>query len=178
MSVLGHVAVGYAIARGAMGMRPISSRIRPLVTVALIGVAVLPDLDVVGEELLGMAEHRGALHSIGAAALVAGIAFVVAWWRAQPARWWAAAFFGSMASHGILDLFSPGPGVRILWPLTDARFEAPIRFLPTPPAGPDLLSPNGLVLLIAEALVFAPLVAWAWWRWRSPVGRLPLQGPR
>jgi membrane-bound metal-dependent hydrolase YbcI (DUF457 family) len=121
---------------------------------------VLPDLDIVAEEF-GLAEHRGASHSLGFAAVVAGGFWVIARWRTQQPWLWSGAAFLSMGSHGVLDLFSSGPAIKLLWPLTDALFAAPVRPLPTPQVL-EILSIHGLAVLAAEALLFTPVLLWGW----------------
>lgn len=172
LPALGHLAVGYAIAARTARSRVPAGRSLGLAFVFLVVVAVLPDLDIVAEEI-GLAEHRGASHSLGLAAGVAGVVWAVARWRAQQPWLWSGATFLSMGSHGVLDLFSSGPGIKLLWPLTDALFAAPVRPLPTPQIF-EILSIHGLVVLAAEALLFTPVLLWGWFAARSdssPSGR-------
>lgn len=160
MSVLGHVAAGLVAGRASRRFSRLGRRGTALAIVGLVMVSILPDVDMIGEEL-GIAEHRGGTHSLAIAALVGAAAGAVAWRAHERAVWWALLVFAAMASHGVLDLFSPGPGIKLLWPFSDALFAAPWRPLPTPPMSAALLTEVGLRTLILEALVFAPVVIWA-----------------
>lgn len=130
-----------------------------MVILALVLVSILPDADMIGEEF-GIAEHRGGAHSLTIAAFVGMTAGLLAWRARERMASWGVLVFAAMASHGVLDLFSPGPGVKLLWPFSDALFAAPWRPLPTPPMG-ALFTEVGLQTLAVEALVFAPAAIWA-----------------
>ena len=162
MSALGHLAVGLVSSRYGAVARQRSRRASIGVAALLMALAVAPDLDIIGE-VLELAEHRGASHSLGFAMLVAAVAFLVARATGRSGRWWAVATAVAVGSHGILDLFSPGPAVELLWPLTEQRFAAPIRPLPAPPIE---ISPHSAALWAIEAVIFVPLAAAAWWHSR------------
>lgn len=125
-------------------------------------LAVAPDLDILFEEL-DVAVHRGASHSLGLAAACGFLVGIIALLRRRSFLVWSMASFVAVASHGVLDLLSPGPGVKLLWPLSDALFTAPVRPLVTAPIG-ELLSGHGWLLLAIEAVIFSPILIWAWWR--------------
>jgi inner membrane protein len=80
----------------------------------------------------------------------------------RPLRCGAGAAFAFLlaatASHGLLDaLTSGGLGVALLWPLSDARFFAPVRPIHVAPLGLHGLRARGLALLVSEAIwVWAP----------------------
>ena len=131
-------------------------------------LSLLPDADVIGFKLgvryAGPWGHRGASHSLVAAALVglacAALARVV---RQPPTR--AAAFaFVTVASHGLLDaLTNGGLGVALLWPFDLTRCFAPWQPIPVAPLGAGFLSSRGLAVAAWELVVFAPLFAYALW---------------
>lgn len=160
LPALGHLAVGYAIALRAARSPRTRSPSLGLLLVLVVAVAVIPDLDIPAAEL-GLAEHRGGSHSLVMAAVMGGVVAVIARWRKQSALLWGAAAAVSMASHGVLDLFSQGPGVKLLWPFTDARFASSVRPLPTPHVF-QILSPHELLVLAAEVALFAPVVLFSW----------------
>ena len=160
MSVLGHVAAGLVAGRASRRFSQLDRRGTAAAIVGLVLVSILPDLDMLGEEL-GIAEHRGGAHSLVVAAIVGMAAGLVAWRARERPVLWGLLVFATMASHAILDLFSPGPDIKLLWPFSDALFAAPWRPLPTPPMGAALLTGSGLRTLALEALVFAPVVIWA-----------------
>ncbi len=110
----------------------------------LAGVAVLPDLDVVGFALgisldhpLG---HRGWSHSLAFAAVVGLLGATLLFRHHQPLTrpWWGlTALIGvACASHGVLDaLTNGGRGVAFLLPFTDERYFFPWRPIHVSPLG-------------------------------------------
>lgn len=160
LAALGHLAVGYAIAvHAARSPRPPAGSIR-ILWLLIVAAALLPDLDILAAEF-GVAEHRGASHSLGMAAAFGGAVGLFARWRRQAALVWGVAAFVSMASHGILDMFSAGPGVKFLWPVTDAVFASAVRPLPTPQVF-EVFTPQGLLIVGIEIILFSPLVVASW----------------
>jgi inner membrane protein len=169
---VGHVAVGFALARWEErrgGRAPLA-----LSMVAWATLALLPDADAVGFAL-GIdygAEwgHRGASHSLAfalaVAAAVAGLA------RRDRARKLALAAI-AVASHGLLDTLTDGGlGVALLWPFSDERFFAPWRPIPVAPIGLAYFSGYGLSVALTETLLFAPLLIYALLpRQKRPEGR-------
>jgi len=129
---------------------------------AFSALSLAPDLDVVAfavgipyEHAFG---HRGASHSLFVALLGAAVAL------APQAHRGRAALLGVLvvASHGLLDtLTTGGLGVALLWPLTDARYFAPVRPIPVAPIGVGMLSARGALVIGVEALLFAPLLLYA-----------------
>lgn len=165
MSALGHLAVGIAASRFGMAATRRTRKEQWATAFALMALAVAPDLDILAEQA-GLAEHRGASHSLAFAAIVAMACFGAAAVTRRPAAWWGLAAFTAIASHGILDLFSPGPAVELLWPLTEVRIVAPIRPLPSPPLS-DLLTVLAARTWALEALIFLPVVLVAFAHRRS-----------
>ncbi len=168
MATLGHLAVGLAIGRVAARGE------KPLAPMALYGaLACLPDIDVLAFRLhipyAATWGHRGALHSLGAAAAAGAVAFLAAWRSPQRLRLSLLAF-AALASHVLLDaLTTGGLGVAALWPLTSARFFAPIRLIPVAPIGPALwASARGRAVLAFELAAFAPFWLYALWPRRRP----------
>jgi inner membrane protein len=176
MPSLGHVAVGLAAGRFHAGRgRP---RLAP--TLALTALSMFPDVDVLarsfgagrGSPLL----HRGALHSLPVAALVA-IALVLVTGGLGTSRLRAAAIAVAVAaSHAILDAFTHGgAGVMFLWPFTAHRFVAPWHLLPAAPMGLRFASARGLDVMLREAVLFAPLLVYA--AWPRAAGKLGAERP-
>ncbi len=144
-SVITHAAVGLSLARiCASDSMPVSY------WVLSAGLAMLPDLDVVGFRF-GIPYgarfgHRGFSHSLFCAALV-GTAVALASAAAFAAPWWVMAlyFSGVMASHGILDLFTNGGmGIAILSPFDDTRYFSPWRPVQVCLIGTQFLHPWNL----------------------------------
>ncbi len=132
-SVVSHPAVPLALAV-ALG----SDRMPPALTVAACVGSVLPDLDALGldagipyEHVFG---HRGFLHSLCFALLVAAVgAGFARSLQASPAVAFAVLFLGT-ASHGVLDaLTTGGLGVAFFSPFSNRRYFLPWRVLAVSP---------------------------------------------
>jgi inner membrane protein len=168
MASIGHLAVGLAAGRihtpGRLALWTWTG--------LLVGLSYLPDVDVLGFRF-GIPYgapfgHRGALHSLPAALLCAGVMALVAWCLGLPAAQMALISALVVASHGILDTFTDGGlGIALLWPFNSTRYFAPWRPIPAAPIGWRILSAHGLALMAHEALLFAPLFLLAAWPRRS-----------
>ncbi len=172
MPSFGHVAVGLAAGRFQAQDGP---RLRP--ALVLTGLAMFPDLDVVaawtGAGWHSVWWHRGALHSLLAAAIAAVLgALLVGRGRGRGFPVALLLCLATAASHGLLDtLTHGGSGVMLLWPFSRVRFLSPWHPIPASPIGLRILSPRGLELLAGEAVLFAPLLAYALWPRRGGIPR-------
>jgi inner membrane protein len=131
-------------------------------------VSLLPDADVIGFRF-GMPYgapwgHRGATHSLAfAAALGAAIGCMSVWFRLPALRTGLVATL-VLASHGLLDTLTDGGlGCALLWPFSDQRFFAPWNPIPVAPIGRAFFTHVGLQVALREALLFAPVFAFALW---------------
>lgn len=161
MASIGHALFGLAAAR-AQQRAPSDARIARIVPwLVYPALALLPDLDVVafafGIPYTDPFGHRGASHAIVTGVVVGGlIGYLVGRRRG--------AVLGAivMVSHGLFDtLTTGGEGVALLWPLSDARFFAPVRPIPVAPIGVGFLSVRGLYCVAVELVLFAPFVIYA-----------------
>ena len=128
-----HAAAGYLVYEA---FRPAGAH-RPALLATAVTVANAPDLDYLPGLVVGHAAafHRGFTHTIGAVAVVASLAALVAWrlgtGRAARAAGWAAALW---ASHLVVDYFTtnvgPPSGARFLWPFSGRYWIAPVPLLP------------------------------------------------
>jgi inner membrane protein len=144
-------------------------------------LAVLPDVDVIGVAMgardAGATGHRGASHSLVMAIAVGIMCGLLARRLGWPVLRTAIAGTLAVASHGILDAFgNGGRGIALLWPLTNARFHSPWRFLPDAPRGLALLSRRGLADIVLEFMIFLPVTAFALGPWHAPRPRLVVVG--
>jgi inner membrane protein len=138
----------------------------------LSALAMLPDLDVIAFALhipyAARFGHRGAAHSLAAAAAVALLAALAARPLGLPPL--RAALFTLLAvgSHGLLDAMTDGGlGVALLWPFTERRYFLAWRPIPVAPIGARMLSGRGLRVAAIELVQFAPLFAFALWPQRK-----------
>jgi inner membrane protein len=169
MASFGHLAVGLLAGRLHGGAdTPTQPRASAATLLAFAALAELPDLDVIGVSLgapdLGAVGHRGASHSFMLAVMIGLLTAIIARRYGWPVVRTAVAAILAVASHGILDACGEGGrGIPLLWPLSDARFMSPWRWLPDAPRGMKMLSRPGLLDLAIEFAVFFPLTAFALW---------------
>jgi inner membrane protein len=165
MPALGHLAVGLGAARAQPAPPRLSA---PAWGLLLVALAYLPDADVLafrfGIPYRAPWGHRGAVHSLGFAALCGVLlALLAAWARLPPLRLGLTAF-AVVASQGLLDTLTDGGlGIALLWPFSNQRFFAPLRPIPVAPIGAGMFSSRGLQVIAAEAVLFLPLFIYALW---------------
>ena len=178
MASFGHVAVGLACARvlhserRALGLRA---------AVVFSALALWPDVDAVafafGVPYSAPFGHRGATHSLVVAAVVTGLAALLAARARLPLARTTLVAGVATASHGLLDTmtYGGGRGCALLWPFSNARLWAPsaLRFIPIAPIGAGLLSRRGLDVVLVEVFLFSPLWIYALWPRSSPTPRSP-----
>jgi membrane-bound metal-dependent hydrolase YbcI (DUF457 family) len=137
--------------------RPVDTAMLAIIPFALLGV--VPDADL----LFGT--HSTYTHSIGAAAIVFGLARVVT------GRWrWAFAAALAYASHILLDWMgndtTPPIGIMALWPVTADFYESTLHlFMPISRRYwlPGFLQHN-LTAIVRELLIVGPFALLAYWR--------------
>ena len=135
-------------------------------------MSMLPDADVVafvvGIPYAHAFGHRGASHSIVFAVACGLLVAVVARMRGADALRWGAGLGLVVLSHPLLDMLTTGGlGVALWWPLSDARIFAPWRVIPVAPIGLGMLSPRGLMVILAELAPSVPMLLYALWPTRS-----------
>ncbi|HEY7502191.1 MAG TPA: metal-dependent hydrolase [Vicinamibacterales bacterium] len=127
-SPLGHVIAGVAAGWAIAGApRPREGGRVILEDVLLFGaLGALPDVDLI------VGVHSGPTHSIGAALIVATIAFLAARFQRIPRPFTtAAACCAAYASHVLLDWLatdsSPPIGIMALWPFRSDYYESDLH---------------------------------------------------
>ena len=93
--------------------------------------SMMPDLDSVVGLLAGDfgRYHNQATHSLlfGAAVTLLLAALAARLVPAVPFRVWTLVMTLPYLAHVAMDAFTHGRGVKLLWPLTDRRFQAPVE---------------------------------------------------
>ncbi|NOU34684.1 MAG: metal-dependent hydrolase [Polyangiaceae bacterium] len=172
MAGIGHIAVGLACARAYSEDRTL--RLKPALIFSAL--ALWPDADALGFLLgVGYGEsmgHRGATHSLAVGLFVVLGAYIFAQRRGLAPLRTAGYVAIATLSHCLLDTvtYGGGLGCALLWPLSDARFWSPVRFIPISPIGVAILSARGFKVMAAEVGIFLPLWLYALWprRRRAP----------
>lgn len=165
-SPVGHALGGLIAGWGVAGRRSWPAWASQAVVFTV--VALLPDIDL----LFGV--HSGPTHSIGAAAIVAIMAWGVSGFRARPAI--ILAVFAAYGSHIFLDWLgddtSPPLGIMALWPFSHEYFISPVTVMPAISRRywlPGFWAHN-LRSLAFELAVLTPILAGVWW-WRGYLRR-------
>jgi inner membrane protein len=131
-SPIAHLGTGYAIYRYYKHQLPQhrgSTWLLALQVVLVMGLSMLPDLDVILAFIFGDMEkyHNNFSHSIFLAFPVALICAVVFQRLYRSKFWlWFLVSFVSYSLHVLLDMFTGGRGVMLFWPLTQARYNSPV----------------------------------------------------
>jgi membrane-bound metal-dependent hydrolase YbcI (DUF457 family) len=148
---------------------------RPAFGLLCAALGVAPDVDL----LVGL--HSRYTHSIGAAAVVAGLA-AAAWpfWRRRvdadaPTRWTFAVACGmAWATHILLDWLgsdtTPPIGVMALWPFSSGFYQSDLHWFSAITRRywlPDFYRMNSLAALREVAMLGPIVVAVAWMRTRN-----------
>lgn len=169
-SLLAHAAAGAT----AFVCRPNASRTpqrRAAWALACVSLAVLPDLDYLLWWWWRIQLEPRVSHSLGVAALSAGVAWLgLGGWRQPAAKAAAATLLAAAASHEALDYLVGVHPAPWLWPWVAERFIAPAGWLPSAGA---LQWRNPLLYrnLLLEAVVLGPVVL-ALCGWRRPAWRV------
>lgn len=158
-SPVGHALGG--LAAGWLVQKPAAApAARRWASIGFAALAVAPDLDLV------FGTHRGAAHSLVAAALAGLTVWLVLRPRVAAAGRLAAACAAAYGSHVLLDWLGSDTsapfGVVALWPFSAAYFIAPWHvFLPISRriGQPELFWMPNVLALLREAIVLVPIVA-------------------
>ncbi|MCI0410427.1 MAG: metal-dependent hydrolase [Acidobacteria bacterium] len=160
---VGHALAGLAIY--ASGRRPRLREDWPFAA-AVVGSALLPDVDFVLGFFVGRNLHHHFTHSLGATAFY----FLACLGPCGLGRsgWLTFAY----ASHLLLDLFSkdtaPPFGIQLLWPVSAGFYISPVLVFDDVWRGSlaMLFGWHNWLAVGREVLLLGPLAALAW-RWRA-----------
>lgn len=170
-SILGHGLAGLAVYQAVQ--RPAGLPGGGFGVALALGLALLPDLDVLGVILWpGQFHHRGFSHSLLFAVAVSGVLGGLLGlddWR-RFLRGWAGLFL-VCAMHPLLDfLMARGPGVPFFWPWDQTGYLSPVQLVPTAYYSHSFKGLAGLLShgptlrgMAIEAATFGPLLAIAVW---------------
>jgi inner membrane protein len=161
---IGHALAGLAVAGIGGG-----TRLPRRDTAVLVLCACAPDLDLILRLVDGVNHHRGATHSLAAAAFAGLMAHLLGRLGARiPSPWLVGA---AWASHVVLDYLgldtSPPAGEMALWPFSEAFFISPVSlFYDIPRSFTPAAIRHNLMAVTFEVMVLGPL-AWFCWRTRA-----------
>ncbi|MFA9479103.1 metal-dependent hydrolase [Phycisphaerales bacterium AB-hyl4] len=133
-SPIAHVGLAF-FARPFLARHPAAhalSRPRRWAFYALISFALIaPDLDFALAFIFThpLHDHGTYMHSLFAAILFAPLFAFIAYpllQRSIPRLTLALVGFAAYSSHLLLDLFTPGRGIMLAWPVTTERFASPV----------------------------------------------------
>jgi inner membrane protein len=175
MASIAHIVVGLsaatALAHNTRGYPPSGLR-RLTLGLLLSGLALAPDLDVIGFRF-GVAYsdpwgHRGASHALVFTAFL-GLLLAVPVARMAQSRLAPAILATTLVaiSHPLLDALTDGGlGVALFWPFSDSRHFAPLQPIPVAPIGRNFFTERGLHVALVELAFGAPMLIWMLWRAR------------
>ena len=104
------MALGYLIGKGTAKLTGEKINIPLILTLSL-----LPDIDIIIDNLLMLETHRGPTHSIIATVIVFIPLFLIYRKKVIP-------YFAALASHTIIADFFIGGQLQLLWPLTTNEY--------------------------------------------------------
>ena len=158
-----HTTAGYVLyrlSRKADNQQSKRKRYKNLPPLLLfsIGMSLLPDLDSIPGLIVGNLSlyHNNAFHSLSVGVLVALVGGLIARYALR-LNYWLGFLIGLVGYevHIILDYFTIGRGVMLFWPLTQERYESPIKLFYGLRWSEGLLSYKHLWTLASETLVVA-----------------------
>jgi hypothetical protein len=107
---VGHIALGYLLAKASGRLFKVSFNI-PLVLV----LSLIPDIDILIQFFLQSTIHRGPTHSVVMAIMVFAPFFFFYRQKAMP-------YFAALVSHSLIGDFLIGGQVQLLWPISTSEF--------------------------------------------------------
>ena len=160
-SPIAHSAVGFAIYQAYRSRLPAWAKDRVGLAILLfIGLALIPDLDLVPAIALG---DLGGIHNSITNSIIVGLAIsvfvggAISYIAGGRFALWFSAVLISISLHILMDYFSTSRGVMAFWPITSRRFIAPAKLFYGFQYSQGLLSISHLWTALTE-LVFAAAV--------------------
>ncbi len=167
-SPIAHAVSGYVFAKFLPLTQPRISRRRrwELLCLYPVFVAIVADLDFIPQIITGESFHRGLTHSL---IFTLGFSLILAFilryrWQFsyQQLAWITFILYGS---HLVLDFFTEGRGIPLLYPFTENFFVSSITIFPGVHHSRGLWHYSHLIWICFE-LVYSVLLVWGvrWWR--------------
>lgn len=167
-SPLAHAVSGYVLAQFLPLTKPRISRRRRWEILCLypVFVATVADLDFIPQIITGESFHRGLTHSL---IFTLGFSLILAFilhnrWQFsyKQLAWITFILYGS---HLVLDFFTEGRGIPLLYPFTENFFVSSITLFPGVHHSRGLWHYSHLIWICFE-LVYSVLLVWGvrWWR--------------
>ncbi|MFW5941337.1 MAG: metal-dependent hydrolase [Chloroflexota bacterium] len=163
-SPIAHTAAAYAIYRASRSDKKGNEgparvhRAAPFLFVVFL--SLLPDFDFIPGILAGNIDgfHNTFSHSLFSGVIVAFLgAAILHWvWSGSALRWFALVLV-SYELHVVMDYFTFGRGVMLLWPFSDARYEPPVILFYGLRRSSGLITIKHLWTILSEG-VFAAVV--------------------
>ena len=162
-SPIAHSAAGFAVYQAYRSRLPRWAQDRALLAILLfLALSLVPDLDIVPGLALG---DLGAIHNSITNSFIVGIALLAVLGAAisltadgRFTLWFGAALV-SVVFHILMDYFTVGRSVMVLWPLTARRFVAPVRLFYGFHYSQGLWSLSHLWTALTESIFAAAVVA-------------------
>jgi membrane-bound metal-dependent hydrolase YbcI (DUF457 family) len=132
-SPIAHLAAGYivytSLRRHDPGAVPAGLRTPEALFAATAVFSLLPDVDAAVGVISGdmLRSHGAAMHSVAAGVVVAlatGLGMQLGF--GGKGRFWFVLAFTCYGLHILMDSFTVGRGVMLLWPLSEVRVLAPV----------------------------------------------------
>lgn len=169
-SPIAHTAAAYAVytlfsRTGDRGTSP--SAAIPVLFAAAVFLSLLPDLPTLaalfGAELSSV--HNNWEHSLMVALVVALVCGVVVqtWGGGSFGRWFLLALL-CYSLHVLMDLFTVGRGVMLLWPFSAERFSPPFKLFYGLHWSDGWMSARHWWTLLTEAVFALVVVLFVRWR--------------
>lgn len=133
-SPIAHIAVGYAVYRicssRSLQHTPLRMERSLKALAATVGLSLLPDLDAIPGVIFGDLDrfHNHLTHSVLAGVAVALAVGAILWLKHRSgfARGFSLVLIAYQL-HLVMDFFTRGRGVMLLWPFSEERYAPPIK---------------------------------------------------
>lgn len=163
-SPMAHAVVGYFVYKAIVVRRPPSAPARggcfPPLLMLTVGMSLFPDVDVVAGIVAGdiQAFHNAAMSSLAAALIFSMLAAAACRVMERGKTFFAfAVAFLCYGLHLLMDFFTSGRGVMLLWPFITDRFVSPVKLFYGFHYSDGLLSARHMWTALSE-LLFVLLV--------------------